>query len=361
MKQRIEDAAIEWERRKKTNYILGKSYLLSGKFLEEAKNFHKQNSRSIFLSDLAIEFILESIEQKRDTQIKNIGCGFILPISFIFLIFSTMVTTVTSYTYFYDDAYVYKRKSSPIFHSLFPVKDFARFIKLSISLKRIPGNDFDFRNGNFRNTDFSYTDLKDADFRYTKLKDANFRYTILRNSDLSGAELRNADLRNTDLANADLKNADLSGADLRNADLSGVDLRNVKINAETKLDAKWYLVWEIVNQGAFQRNLSGANLTYANLKNADLRNADLRNAELSGADFKGADLSGTNFTDSDLNCYQLKEIMEIGNILSEGRCTNLKGAKNITIEQVQSAKNWNKAKYDKDFRAKLGLPPEKEE
>lgn len=271
-----------------------------------------------------------------------------------------MISKETKFRYFYGDAY-FRVNETRQFYNFFPIKNFARFIKLSISLKRIPGKDFDFRNGNFGNTDFSYTNLKDADFRYAKLKDSNFRYTILRNSELSGADLRNADLRNTDLANADLKNADLSGADLRNADLSGVDLRNVKINAETKLDAKWYLVWEIVNQGAFERNLSGANLTYANLKNTDLRNANLRNAELSGADFSGANLSGTNFSGSDLNCYQLKEIMEIGNILSEGRCTNFTKTTNLTPEQVKSAKNWEKAKYDKEFRIKLGLITEKEE
>ncbi|WP_292732583.1 pentapeptide repeat-containing protein [Nostoc sp. JL31] len=37
---------------------------------------------------------------------------------------------------------------------------------------------------------------------------------------------------------------------------------------------------------------------------------------------------------------------------------NLSYAKNLTPEQVKSAENWDKAKYDKDFRAKLGLPPE---
>ncbi|WP_442941780.1 pentapeptide repeat-containing protein [Nostoc sp.] len=34
------------------------------------------------------------------------------------------------------------------------------------------------------------------------------------------------------------------------------------------------------------------------------------------------------------------------------------GVKNLTPEQVKSAKNWDKAIYTEDFRAKLGLPPE---
>ena len=35
----------------------------------------------------------------------------------------------------------------------------------------------------------------------------------------------------------------------------------------------------------------------------------------------------------------------------------LRCAKNLTPQQVKSAKSWKKAKYDENFRIKLGLPP----
>ncbi|MEG4506812.1 pentapeptide repeat-containing protein [Microcoleus sp. F6_B4] len=50
-----------------------------------------------------------------------------------------------------------------------------------------------------------------------------------------------------------------------------------------------------------------------------------------------ANLSGANLSDADLSL------------------ANLSGAKNLTPEQVKSAKNWQKARYDEDFHKKLGL------
>ena len=55
------------------------------------------------------------------------------------------------------------------------------------------------------------------------------------------------------------------------------DLRGAKIDETTQIDAKWRLVWEIVNQGAASR---------------DLHQVDLRGADLTGADLTGADLQG---------------------------------------------------------------------
>ncbi|MFM5999270.1 MAG: hypothetical protein ACKPE1_18835 [Dolichospermum sp.] len=40
------------------------------------------------------------------------------------------------------------------------------------------------------------------------------------------------------------------------------------------------------------------------------------------------------------------------------KCADFMGAKNLTPEQVKSAKNWEKACYDPELRRKLNLPPE---
>ncbi|MDM9582861.1 pentapeptide repeat-containing protein [Nostoc sp. GT001] len=127
------------------------------------------------------------------------------------------------------------------------------------------------------------------------------------NFSLSGINVEKTNLSGAYLSNADLSNANLSFAYIYNANLNGALL-----------------------MGA---NLRSANLSFANLSGADFYNANL----------KGADLA-----------YQL-DITDLGNELG---VANLSGAKNLTPEQVKSAKNWEQAIYDKEFRAKLGLPPE---
>ncbi|MEH1888180.1 MAG: pentapeptide repeat-containing protein [Nostoc sp.] len=133
----------------------------------------------------------------------------------------------------------------------------------------------------------------------------------LANKDFSGANLSSAQLGFADLGVANLRGANLSSASLFNADLRSADLRSADLS-----DADFV-------------SISG-NLSSANLSHADLRGANLSYANLSGVNLFSANLSGAN----------------------------LSYAKNLTPEQVKSAKNWDKARYDEVFRAKLNLPPE---
>ncbi len=82
-------------------------------------------------------------------------------------------------------------------------------------------------------------------------------------------------------------------------------------------------------------NLERAKLIVAKLIVANLSAAYLIDADLIDADLDGANLDGANLKDADLS-----------------------SAKSLTPEQVQKAKNWEKAKYVEEFRAQLGLPPE---
>ncbi|MEH2258532.1 nSTAND1 domain-containing NTPase [Nostoc sp.] len=141
------------------------------------------------------------------------------------------------------------------------------------------------------------------------LANKNFSGTNLRGANLIGANLIGANLSSANFSNANLSNANLSGAILINANLSVADLSNV--------------------------NLSNVNLIGADLSAADLSGANFSYAILGNADLSYADLSYANF-----------------------RSAYLSNAKNFTPEQVKSADGWEKAKYDEDFRAKLGLPPE---
>jgi uncharacterized protein YjbI with pentapeptide repeats len=136
--------------------------------------------------------------------------------------------------------------------------------------------------------------------------------------DLRGANLTNADLRGADLQQADLRGADLHGADLRGADLSQANLEeaslhNTHIDNNTQLDDKWRLVWQIINQGAENRDLGGRNLDLrrANLSGANLRGVNLSPGSLSEADLSGADLTGANLNNVGLRRARIDDTTQL--------------------------------------------------
>jgi hypothetical protein len=156
---------------------------------------------------------------------------------------------------------------------------------------------------------------------------------------LSGINVKKTNLSSADLSDADLSDADVSGANLKDAKLSGADLKDANL------------------RGA---NLRGANLRSANLRGADFRGADLKDAKLSGADLRGADLKDAKLSGADLTDVYFKVPTDRPNRFTHVYISgaNFSGAKNLTPEQVKQARNWEKAKYDEEFRSKLGLPPE---
>ena len=143
--------------------------------------------------------------------------------------------------------------------------------------------------------DLSGVDLSGVDLSGVNLRDANLRDVNLIGADLSGADLSddnlsNANLSNANLSNANLSNANLIGANLSNANLIGVNLIGTIIDTETKINNKWRLIWEIVNQRAKARDLSDTDLIGAYLSRAELIGATLSRAKLFGANLFGANL-----------------------------------------------------------------------
>ncbi|MDZ8088434.1 MAG: caspase family protein, partial [Nostoc sp. DedQUE12b] len=74
-KRKIEAAAIEWRDRGKA-----KDYLLQGKRLREAEDFHKQQTDNLRLSDLAAEFIQTSVRETRSNRFRSVGFFLIIPL-----------------------------------------------------------------------------------------------------------------------------------------------------------------------------------------------------------------------------------------------------------------------------------------
>lgn len=132
--------------------------------------------------------------------------------------------------------------------------------------------------------------------------------------------------------------------------LGGIDLGNallVKANLEGAYLKEAYLQ---------RANLEGANLKEAdfrrtNLRKTNLKKADFKGANFMGADFVGANCVGTNFMGADLReadigtGYSMGMYVGITNL----READLEGADlleifGLTLAQLHSAKNWEKAK-----------------
>ncbi len=153
--------------------------------------------------------------------------------------------------------------------------------------------------------------LIDINLEKAYLRGANLRGAYLRGANLRGADLRGANFDDANLDDANLDDANLRGANLRGADLRGADLRGANFD-----DA----------------NLRGADLRGANLYGANLYDANLYDANLYGSNLYGAGLYGADLYGADLSFVR-----------------------GLTPSQVKKAKNWQKAKYDPEFRQELGL------
>lgn len=141
------------------------------------------------------------------------------------------------------------------------------------------------------------------------LSDTNLDGAILTNANLTGANLIRAKLISANLTNANLIKAHLDDAIFDDANLNGA-------------------------------TLDDATLTRASFTHANLIQAQFSHGQLMYANFAGANLAGANLIRANLSG------------------ANFKRAENISIDQIKSANNWEKAEYDEDFRTKLGLPPE---
>ncbi|AFY34082.1 pentapeptide repeat-containing protein [Calothrix sp. PCC 7507] len=248
----------------------------------------------------------------------------------------------------------------------------------------------DLSSAYLRGANLSYADLRGADLRGADLRGADLRGANLSSANLSDANLSIANLRGANLSSANLSDANLSDANLSSANLSDANLNKVNLKGATythktkfpenfeSTKQQMYLI--APNADLRSANLSGADLSDADLSSADLGSADLGSANLSranlsranlsranlsSADLSDANLSSANLSSTDLSSADLRRANLSDANLSSANLSdtnlydaNLSLARFMTPEQVKSAKNWDQAKYDKDFRAKLGLPPE---
>ncbi|MFM6224508.1 MAG: pentapeptide repeat-containing protein, partial [Dolichospermum sp.] len=166
---------------------------------------------------------------------------------------------------------------------------------------------------------------------------------VVDEADLSGIKLDNGQLAHTSFKNSlleceqnkcsSLRKANLYKANFYNASLSKIDFRETNL-----IDA----------------NFKKAHLEQAKFQKAHLYKANLEESTIKGANFQGADLEDTKFKDA----IMCGDVFDQATSSRKYICANFIEAKNLTPEQVKSAKNWEKACYDPELRIKLGLPPE---
>ena len=127
-------------------------------------------------------------------------------------------------------------------------------------------------------------------------------------------------LNEAELINLPNPVVNLSGADFRNANLVGVDLRDTHLQ---------------------KVNMRGARLHFAQLDGADLLGSDLPEAKLNMATLKGTNLTSVRLKDAFLNGANLQESnLFLTNFTNATLFrTNLKGAKNISRQQLEIAKS----------------------
>jgi DNA-binding PadR family transcriptional regulator len=142
---------------------------------------------------------------------------------------------------------------------------------------------------------------------------------IDRNSLVGSIDLSLTNLRGADLERAYFRGANLAGVDFGKANIGGSDLTGAYLIEAVLIEAK-------LGRVNFERaDLERAKLERANLRGANLREANLRGATLIGVNFRGANLKGAKLTGAYLER------------------ANLAGIKNLTSEQLHSARNWEHA------------------
>lgn len=178
-------------------------------------------------------------------------------------------------------------------------------------------------------------------------KRINLTYTNLSKADLIGANLTKANLIGSNLIESKLTEANLADADIQRATLIRANLEEANLTDAT-----------LTKTNLTQANLENAKLIDGRLSqtkflNANLLEADLTNANLLQADFTGAELKKVNFTEANFS----QTILQNADIW----CADFRTAKNLTINQIKLAKNWQEAIYDPNIQQELGLQLESKE
>lgn len=172
--------------------------------------------------------------------------------------------------------------------------------------------------------------------------DVTFAETLRRPMALRYAALARRDLYRRDLTRARLDHAELMTSDLERATLTDANLRSANLT-----DAN---LWSATLTRA---DLFGATLTDATLRSANLTGADLRSANLTDAELWGANLTRATLWRANLTGARLAWERGNGDIRARA---DLRGARNLTCDQLTSAKLWQHTHRDPELACGADIP-----
>jgi len=190
------------------------------------------------------------------------------------------------------------------------------------------------QNGEKRQRIRTYKDEID-DFRMLESDQATFRMVgnikRLNRNKIHEINLVNCYLANTQLNYVNLKGSNLNSVNLSNSSLLETNLENARLN-QTNFE----------NANLNQANLKGAYASGANFKDASLIKTQFEDAFLIKANFSGAHLMEANLQ----NSYLMGTDFENANLYK----ADFRGAKGLTIEQLEKAKTLYMAKFDPELQ-----------
>ena len=198
------------------------------------------------------------------------------------------------------------------------------------------------QNGEVRQRIRTYKDEID-DFRLWESEEAAFR-TVgnikrLNRHKIHEINLVNCHLNRTNLSYVNLKGSNLNSADISNSSLIETNLENTRLN---------------------QTNLENSNLNQANLKGAYASGANFKDAFLIKSQFENAFIIKANFTNAFLMEANLQNSYVMGADFENASLykADLRGAKGLTVEQLEKTKTIYLAKFDDDIleQLKIQLP-----
>ena len=351
----IEAAAIKWDRNKRS-----KQDLWGGKKLKEARKFSKDRDRFLKLESIANNFLVASSQKQLFDRAKLWGLGMILPpISLVYIQRELSIQSLRSQInenqcYQSDESNVKLNSAIKGLGNIMSSKvelSNRNLTCLQISKANLSGANFsgaNLTNAKFPDADLTNANLHGADLSYARIMDANLSGANILAANLTGASLSGSKLTSVNLSGADLSGANLHGTDLSNANLSWANLSSLA---------------NLTGANLTDANLSHTNLTNTLLNGADLTRTNLSNTNLAGTrDLSMGKLGGANFSNANLSNADLSQAYFRGANFLNANLSNadldsadLTNAKNLTIKQIKTAKNWEKAGYDEEFCKKLGL------
>jgi len=237
----------------------------------------------------------------------------------------------------------------------------------------------DFHSANLSKTNFSCATISSSNFSYSintgdltpsrnhntvfkhaEIQSGYFFEAVLPNSDFSKAELTNANLISSNLSRSifketilidcnvhgsNLKRVIIDGAILtyssfRGSDLSFVDFCSVPSLSEidfqeTTLNSAKFIGVQIRNSNFTRSDLKNTFCWQADFSGLEFMGANFSGAKLAGVKFIGSNLHGAIFSFADLTCTDFFGA-DLSGALLHG--VNLKEAKNLSIDQIKSAR-----------------------